>query len=119
MLTLTLRAGRMRGSHLARASSDAVISIPLMLMAFTSLCSVMLKFLANRLAGRKRDLPVKTFRMMDRDRSGTLSKGEILDALRMMGLGYYSGNRPALPLRLAGRSQALSGRAGCKVLQVA
>ena len=69
----------------------AIFAIPLMLTAFTSLCSVLLRILAQRLAGRKRDLPVKVFRMMDKDRSGTLSKSEVIDALRLMGLGHYSG----------------------------
>ena len=77
----------------------AIFSIPLMLAAFTSLCSVLLRLLAQRLAGRKRDLPVKVFRMMDRNRSGTLSKSETVDALRIMGLGHFSGHRATIEKR--------------------
>lgn len=69
----------------------AIFAIPLMLVAFTSLCSVLLRLLAEKLAGRKRELPIKVFRMMDVDRSGTLSKKECIRAFRIMGLGHYSG----------------------------
>ena len=69
----------------------ALISIPLMLVAFTNLCDVILASLASRFAGRKRDLPVKVFRMLDKDNSGTLDRAEVLAALRLMGLQGYSG----------------------------
>ena len=49
------------------------------------------RLLAEKLAGRKRELPIKVFRMMDVDRSGTLSKKECIRAFRIMGLGHYSG----------------------------
>ena len=40
----------------------ALVAIPLMLMAFTNLCDVLLGKLANGLAGQKADLPVKVRR---------------------------------------------------------
>ena len=74
----------------------AFVSIPLMLAAFTTMCNVLLRLLAEKLAGKKRDLPVKTFRILDRDRSGTLGKLEVVKALRLMGLGSYSGRRATM-----------------------
>ena len=68
----------------------ALVSIPLMLSAFTNLCTLVLRMMADKFAGRKRDLPVKVFRMMDRDGTGTLSKKELIAALHLMGLGDYS-----------------------------
>ena len=69
----------------------AIFAIPLMIAAFTGLCNVLLGMVANKLAGRKRDLPAKTFRILDRDRSGTLDRIEVAKALKLIGLGHYSG----------------------------
>ena len=69
----------------------AIFAIPLMLAAFTSLCNVLLRMLANKLAGRRRDLPAKTFRILDANMTGFLDKLEVVKALKLMGLGAYSG----------------------------
>lgn len=69
----------------------AVIAIPLMLVSFTKLCSALLTMLAQRLAGKKQDLPNKVFRIVDKDASGFLSKRECIDALRTLGLGHFAG----------------------------
>ena len=69
----------------------AVIAIPLMLVSFTKMCSALLTMLAQRLAGRREDLPEKVFRIVDKDGSGFLSKRECIDALRTLGLGHFAG----------------------------
>ena len=68
----------------------ALFSIPLMLSAFTHLCDVVLRIFATRLAGKKRDLPVKVFKMLDQDHSGTLDKEEVIKALQTMGVSGFS-----------------------------
>ncbi len=77
----------------------ALLSIPLMLSAFTHLTQLLLKWLASRLSGRKRDLPYKVFRMLDRDRTGTLNKAELIVGLKLLGLGDYSGRGSTLEKR--------------------
>lgn len=78
----------------------ACVSIPLMLSAFINLCDVILRALAKTrcFSGKNRDLPTKVFKMMDVDRSGALDEAEVLQALKLMGLGEYAGKR-ATPLK--------------------
>jgi len=77
----------------------ALFSIPLMLAAFTNLTQLLLQLLARRMSGRNRDLPVKVFRMLDRDRTGTLNKAELITGLKLLGVGDYSGHGATLEKR--------------------
>lgn len=77
----------------------AIISVPMMLFAFTQLVAEILQVVARKMAGKKRDLPAKVFRMMDRNRSGTICKTELLVALQMMGLGDYHSNSTTMAKR--------------------
>lgn len=69
----------------------ALISVPCMLFAFATLCSELLAtFVFHFFRKRGRDLPEKVFRMMDRNKNGTLCKSELLIALQTMGLGDFN-----------------------------
>ena len=52
----------------------ALFAIPMMLASLALISGETLKVVANRLAGRQRDLPKKVFRMIDIDETGSLSK---------------------------------------------
>ena len=80
----------------------AMVSIPLMLSAFTNLTDVMFKALAKRMAGNQHELPVKVFKMIDREGSGTLNKAELVTALEKMGISGFSNEKhtPAMRRRI-------------------
>ena len=78
----------------------ALVAIPLLLLSYTSFIQLVLRALARRLAGKEADRPFTAFRILDSDRSGTLSRPETLRALESMGLGAFAG-RNATPSRRA------------------